>query len=429
MQADTQVNDQAEVEAERQRIYKRTLVIVAISQILSGLGLAAGVTVGALLAQDMLGSTGLAGLPNALLTLGSASAAMLVGRLSQRHGRRAGLSAGYLAGAVGGAGVVVAAVVNSPVLLFLCLFVYGSGMSTSLLARYAGTDLALPERRGQAVSTVLVATTFGAVIGPNMVGPMSGVAAAIGIPELAGPFLLATSAYGLAALVLTILLRPDPLIVARRVARATAQAAGRAIGETVIGRNGRGIALGASVMVVANIVMIAVMTMTPIHMRHHGHGLGATGLVIAVHVAGMFLFSPITGYLVDRAGRIPLMIASCVTLLASGAMAAYAPVESVAILALALGLLGLGWNFGLVSGTAMITDSTPLETRASTQGTVDVCVALSGAGGGALSGVVVATSSYAVLALAGGALALALIPLIVLAQAAQAAARGSQAGA
>jgi MFS family permease len=418
----------AEDDTERQRVYRRTLGVVAFSQMLSGLGIAAGVTVGALLAEEMLGSTSLSGLPSALFTLGSASAAMLIGQLSQYRGRRAGLSVGYLAGALGGAGVVIAALAGSPVLLFASLFVYGSGMSTSLLARYAGADLATPDRRGQAISIVLVATTFGAVVGPNVVGPMGDVARAIGVPELAGPFLLASSAYALAGLVLVILLRPDPLLFARQLALSARESGGPSNTGPAVARR-RGILLGASVLVVANIVMLGVMTMTPIHMRHHGHSLSATGLVIAVHVAGMFLFSPVTGYLVDRVGRAPMMVASGLTLLASGVMAAFAPVDSVAILALALGLLGLGWNFGLVSGTAMITDSTPLETRASTQGTVDVCVALSGAGGGALSGVIVATSSYTTLALAGGALAVLLIPVIVLAQSPRATVRRGQAGA
>lgn len=414
---------------ERQQTYKHTLVVVGASQVLGGVGLAAGVTVGALLAEEMLNSTSFAGLPSALFTLGAAGAAFLVGRISQRWGRRPGLSFGYLAGAVGGVGVVIAASISSPVLLFLSLLIYGSGLSTNLQARYAGTDVASPRQRGQAVSTILVATTFGAVAGPNLVGPMGNVADRLGVPELAGPFILSSVAYLLAAAVLTVLLRPDPLLVARRIAAGTVDASmnAAALGASALQR--RGVALGASVMVVSNVVMIAIMTMTPIHMRDHGHGLSATGLVIGVHVAGMFLPSPITGYLVDRVGRIPMMIAAGITLPAAAVVAALAPHDSVAMLALALGLLGIGWNFGLVSATAMITDATPLETRAATQGTVDVCVALSGAGSGVLSGVVMAAGGYPMVAVAGGVLALALIPIIVMAQATQAAVRDSLAGA
>ncbi|HUG16222.1 MAG TPA: MFS transporter [Thermomicrobiales bacterium] len=411
-----QTKERAQLVAEdQQRVYKRTLTVVVVSQVLAGLGLSAGVTVGALLAEDMLGSTSLAGAPSALFTLGSAGAALIVGRLSQRRGRRVGLSTGYLAGAIGGAGVLIAAIISNPVVLFASLFVYGSGMSTNLQARYAGTDVAPPQRRGQAVSTVLVATTFGAVAGPNLVGPMGGVADAIGIPELAGPFLLSIAAYGLAALVLTVFLRPDPLLFARGIAASAQATSGRVAATLSVELQRRGIAVGAAVMIVTQVVMVSIMTMTPIHMRHHGHGLSATGVVIGVHIAGMYLPSPITGFLVDRIGRILLVIAAGVTLPIAGFIAALAPTDSVAILALALGLLGVGWNFGLVAGTAMITDAAPLETRAATQGTVDVGVALSGAGGGIMSGVMVATTSYATLSLVGGGLALALIPVVVMA--------------
>ena len=180
------------------------------AQILAGAGLAAGITVGALLAEDLLGATRWAGLPAALLTAGSAGAALLIGWITQARGRRVGLSAGYAIGAAGAVGVVVAAERASGWLLLLSLLVCGAGTATNLQARYAGTDLASPGERGRAISRVLFATTLGAVAGPNLVGPMGGVAVALGIPELAGPFLLAVAAYGLAAVTVFVLLRPDP---------------------------------------------------------------------------------------------------------------------------------------------------------------------------------------------------------------------------
>lgn len=178
------------------RAQRRTLFVLVAAQALSGAGLAAGVTVGALLARDMLGSTGFAGLPSALGTAGSALAAVAVGRISQAHGRRPGLVAGYLTGAIGSVGVIVAAAADSAALLFVALFVYGAGTSTNLQARYAGADLAAPAHRARAVSTVLVATTLGGVVGPNLTAPTSYLAHALGLPHLAGPFLLAAVAYG-----------------------------------------------------------------------------------------------------------------------------------------------------------------------------------------------------------------------------------------
>ncbi|MFJ7255608.1 MFS transporter [Streptomyces sp. NPDC098085] len=396
---------------------RRILAVLATSQAFSGAGLAAGVTIGALLAQDMLGSTDLAGLPSALFTAGSALAAVAVGRVSQARGRRPGLAAGYLTGAIGSAGVIAAAVADNPVLLFVALFVYGAGTATNLQARYAGADLAAPAHRARAVSTVLVATTLGGVVGPNLAAPTGNLADTLGIPTLAGPFLLAGAAYALAALVLVIWLRPDPLLLARSLdlqQQATAAAAKTAddTEPTPAHKRGPGLMLGALTTILTQLVMVAIMTMTPVHMHDHGHSTAASGLVIAIHIGAMYLPSPLTGWLVDRYGRIAIAAASGITLLASGITAAAAPADSVAVLALALALLGLGWNFGLISGTAMITDAVPLATRAKTQGMVDVAIAIAGATGGLASGIVVSATSYPVLALTGGILSLAILPAI-----------------
>ncbi|MFG2825341.1 MFS transporter [Kitasatospora sp. NPDC048365] len=402
---------------DRARAQQHTLRVLVASQVLSGAGLAAGVTVGALLAQDMLHSTGLAGLPSALFTAGSALAAVAVGRISQARGRRPGLAAGYLAGAVGSAGVITAAVLDNAVLLFAALFVYGAGTATNLQARYAGADLADSNHRARAVSTVLVATTLGGVLGPNLAAPTGHLAGAFGIPHLAGPFLLSGAAYALAALVLALRLRPDPLLLARALAEAEADAAaasgaGSAPRGTAGSGDPRGVLVGALVMVLTQLVMVAIMTMTPVQLHDHGHGTAATGLVIGIHIGAMYLPSPITGRLVDRYGRRRLAVASGLVLLAAGLLAALAPADSVALLALALALLGIGWNLGLVSGTAIVTDTVPLATRARTQGLVDVSVALAGATGGMASGLVVAATSYPVLAVACGILSLGVLPAV-----------------
>ena len=398
---------------ERERLHRRTLRVLVASQVLGGLGLAAGVTVGALLAEDVLGATALAGLPSALLTLGSAGAALAVGALSERRGRRPGLAAGYLAGALGGAGVVVAAALSSAPLLLVGLLLYGAGTATSLQARYAGADLAPAARRGTAVSSVLVATTLGAVAGPNLVAPTGALADGAGLPALAGPFVLAAAAYAVAALVLLVALRPDPLLAARRLQAAAAAAAASGPPASDSRTDTAAVRLGATVMVVTQLVMVAVMTMTPVHMRDHGHGLTATGLVIGLHVAAMFLPSPVTGRLADRYGSRPVALAGGGSLVAAGLLAAVAPDDSVALLALALVLLGLGWNLGLLAGTTLLAAALPLAGRARTQGRVDVAVALSGAAGGLGSGFVVAASGFSTLSLAGSALSLVVLAAVV----------------
>jgi len=396
-------------------LYKRTLIIVVISQIFGGAGLAAGVTVGALLAQDMLGTDSYAGIPSALLTLGSAGAAMLVGRLSQRFGRRTGLAAGFLAGGIGAIGVIVAAVDRNILLLFASLLVYGAGTATNLQARYAGTDLAKPNQRATAVSIAMVSTTFGAVAGPNLVDVMGRFAESLGIPALAGPFILGAAAFILAGLVLLCLLRPDPYVVAKAIAAAQKKEQNQPseVASPTRGSANRGIIVGATVMILTQIVMVAIMTMTPVHMMHHGHGLSEVGLVIGIHIGAMYLPSLLTGVLVDKIGRTAMAYASGGILLAAALLAALAPADSMLLLIAALALLGLGWNFGLISGTALIVDATDLSTRAKTQGTIDVLIALAGASGGALSGMVVASSSFATLSFAGGVLSLLLIPVVI----------------
>ncbi|MEO3842592.1 MFS transporter [Streptomyces sp. B22F1] len=407
----------------RARAQRRALTVLFAAQVLSGAGLAAGVVNGALLAQDMLGSTSLAGLLGALATAGAALAAAVVGRLSDAYGRRPGLAAGYLAGAVGSAGAVAAAVAGNSALLFAAMVVYGAGTATNLQARYAGADLAAPAYRGRAVSTVLVATTLGGVAGPNLAVPAGDLGAALGVPRLSGLFLVSAAAYGAAALVLAVWLRPDPLLLARELDAAEGSAAppaaepGAAIGaepgaKPPAGRHGPGVLPGALVMVVTQLVMVAIMTMTPVHMHDNGHGTAASGLVIAVHIGAMYLPAPLSGWLVDRRGPLVVAVAAGLAMLAAGVVAA-TTAESTAVFAVALALLGVGWSLGLVSGTAMVTSAIPPATRARTQGLVDVAISAAGAGGGLASGAVVAGAGYPLLTVGGGILALAVVPAAV----------------
>lgn len=403
---------------QRQQIHRRTLITVVISQTFGGAGLAAGITVGALIAQDMLESEALAGLPTTVFTLGAALTAFLVGRITQRAGRRTALGLGFTAGGIGAVGVVFATQMNSPLLLFIALFVYGAGTATNLQARYAGTDLAPPNRKATAISIAMVATTIGAVAGPNLIDPLGGLALRLGFPALAGPFLLAAVAYILAGIVLFILLRPDPFLIARQLeselATPIVSGADGSLPEEPTGQS-RLVRVGALVMIVSQIIMIGIMTMTPIHMRAHDHSMSAVGLVIGLHVAAMWLPSLVTGPLVDKVGPRLTAIAAGVVLLTSGLTAALAPSESLGAILIALILLGIGWNLGLVSGTTLIVHGTRPETRAATQGNIDVWYQVFGAGAGAISGLLLSATGFGSLAVAGGILALIIIPALALA--------------
>ena len=250
-------------------------------------------------------------------------------------------------------------------LLFISLFVYGAGTSTNLQARYAGTDLANEKQRATAISIALVSTTIGAVAGPNLVTPMGNFAMTLGIPALAGPFILAAAAYLVAGLILFLYLRPDPFLVAKAIAIKQEEKVD--LNRTAVNKplqskiNRIGIFVGAMVLVMSHLVMVAIMTMTPIHMQNYGSGLTVVGMVISLHIAAMYLPSLGTGLLVDKFGRTVMVIASGLTLSIAGFIAAFTPGDSLVWLTVALILLGLGWNFGLISGTAIIIDSTDMN--------------------------------------------------------------------
>ncbi|MFB6894126.1 MFS transporter [Kitasatospora sp. NPDC056327] len=415
---------------------RRTLAVLVASQLISGAGLTAGIVVGALLAEQMLGSTGLAGIPTALFTGGSMLGALGIGRLCQYRGRRPGLGLGYAVGALGSLGVVAAVAADQVALLLPSLLVYGAGTATNLLARYAGADLASPHRRARALSRVLLAATLGAVAGPNLVSLTGDVAEAWGIPPLAGPFLLAALGYAAAAVILTALLRPDPLHLARaRIAAPAGPEATDAPGAPGApaapktpgpgpgagadgsgdGGEGRGsgprFATGLWIMLLGQFPKVALMTMTPVHLAANGHGTGTIGLVVSLHIAAMFLPSPLTGLLVDRLGALPVAAASGITLCGAALLAAAAPGDSVVLLATALTLAGVAWNLGLVSGTAVITAALPPARSASTQGLADVGLAVAGSTGGLLSGLAVTAGGYETLAVACAVVALLVTPL------------------
>jgi MFS family permease len=391
--------------ADHAAVQRRTLRVLVLTQLLGGVGLAAGAAVGSLLARDMLGGNALAGVPSAVGVAGGALAAVPISRLMGRFGRRPGLMTGYLTGAAGAGVVLVSAELGSFALLMLGMLLFGAGNTSSLLARYAAADLAAPDRRGSAVSIILFATTFGAVTGPNLIEPTGAVARAVGLPTLAGPFLLSAVAYVVAAVTVTALLRPDPLLVARAAAPPAPLVTGSAWSLVL-----RGPALaGLTAMVGAQLVMVAMMTMTPVHMLSHGHDLGVIGFVISAHLAGMFFFAPVGGVLCDRYGSTTTVQLGAVTLIAAGVSGALAPASSAPWLTLSLFLLGLGWSLSLVGGSTLLTQAVPLERRAAAQGNADLAVGMAGASGGLGSGLVLAASGFVAIALLTAAVSVALL--------------------
>jgi len=391
-------------------VRSRLLRVLIAAQVLGGLGQAAGGAAGALLARDVAGSDAAAGLPLSLLVAGSALAALPISSLSRSAGRRAGLATALLGGAAGATLCVWAGVVESLPLLLLGCLLFGAGNTAVMLARYAAADLSEPERRARTIGIVVFATTFGAVAGPNLLGPAGDAADAAGLPPLTGLFVLAAAAYVAAASVLLALLRPDPLRLAAPVEE-TEDAWGPKVPLTDLLAPPR-VRAGLATIVTANLVMVAVMAMTPVHMRHHDHSLTLVGFVISLHILGMFGPAPLTGRLADRLGARRVALGGCAVLLAAGLLAAAAG-GSVAVLSVGLLLLGVGWNACLISGSTLLVSAVAAGQRPRVEGVGELSMGIAAAAGGALSGPAIAVASYAALAIAAAALAATVAPILL----------------
>lgn len=386
--------------------------MLAAAQVAGGIGFFMGITVAAILARDITGEEALSGIPLAFTVAAGAIAAAPLASWMARAGRRPGLAVGHLVAGAGAGIVVLAAGLESFVVLCLGMAAFGLGNTSNLLARFAATDLAEPQRRARAISVVLLATAAGAVAGPNFASSAAPLAEALGVLDSAGAFAVAVVAHGVAALILLVLLRPDPLLVARDSRQAIDAPAARWAAALRDLANWPRLALvGVTAMAASNVAMVAVMTMTPLHMEDAGQSLSAVGLVISLHVGGMYLPSPISGWLADRHGRLPVLTGGGVALIAAGALAAVAPGDQTLLMALALVALGLGWNLGLVGGSALLTDAVDEERRAQTQGAADLVMGLAGVSGNLVAGPLFHAGAFGVLGAGAAAIGVLLIGL------------------
>ena len=401
-------------------LQRRTVTTLAGSQVLGGVGVSAGAAVGALLAADVSGSETWAGLGGTAQTLGGALAALVVARVMAAKGRRPGLTTGYLMAIVGGLLVVAASVVGSFVVLLVGFLLFGGATAANSQARFAATDLADDAHRGRHLSVVVWATTIGAVAGPNLTGPGQWVARQLHLPPLVGPYVLSLVGIALAALVLTAALRPDPLLTARSLQvdhdepDPTAGLEGEATRGWAVIRTRPDALMGVVAMALGHVVMVSVMIMTPLHMRHGHAGLEIIGLVISLHVVGMYAFSPLTGWAVDRWGSRAVIAVGAGVLLTASLLAASTTSGHSLRLTAALVLLGMGWSCTLIAGSTLLTAAVPLRQRPAAQGLSDVAMGLAGGGGGALAGVVVGWWGYPALGLLAGGAALLLGLLVPL---------------
>ncbi len=375
------------------QVRRRTLAVLAATQMLGGAGLSTTAAVGGLDAARLSGSAAVGGLAPTAAALGAALVGLPLARTAERAGRRIGLRQGYLTATAGAAVASVAVAAGSWRLLIAAAVLIGAATATTLAARFAATDLVAPGQRGRALSVVMWATTTGAVSGPNMAEPARRLASLVGAAPGTGPYLMCAVLFGAAALGVQVGLRPDPLLVARSLRAAPvpeAPALRPADGAPAL----RAPALATASLVVAQAVMVALMSMAPLHLAHGGAGLHVIGLAISVHVGSMYALSPVFGWLSDRVGRRTVLGLGAGLLVASALLASTAAPHAALLLSAALAGLGVGWSAVLVSGSALLIDAVHAADRARVQGRTDAVMNLSGALGGGVAGAIVAATSY-----------------------------------
>ncbi len=385
--------------AEVALVQRKTIWVLSTAQVLSGIAIAGAVPVGALIAGSIADSEAAAGLAQTCTIIGSALIALPLARIALSRGRRVALTTGFGIGVLGAVIIIYAAVLRNLALVYVGCVVFGVASAASYQARYTATDLAPESHRARALSWVVWAGTIGAVLGPNLLNFSGSIGMSLGLPQLAGPYLLGGLTLLAATVTLFLFLRPDPYLLATANRSAASGVIERPKLSDALGHvRGRPRAiLGITTVAIGHVVMVMVMVMTPIHMAHVDVSLQLIGFVISVHVAGMYAFSPIVGWGVDRLGRIPVIVIGIGILAAACVIAGLAPGDDTRQLGVGLFLLGLGWSCTLIAGSTLLTDEVTAADRPAVQGLSDLIMNVAGGVGGAIAGLIVLFASYAAL--------------------------------
>lgn len=380
--------------------------MLATGQAFGGFGLGATLSVGALLAVELSGTTAWSGAAATLSTLGSAASAIPLANLAYRMGRRVALATGAALAITGAMSMILAASLRSFPIELIALFLLGAGSAVALQARFAAADIPVSGPRGKDLSLVVWATTVGAVVGPNLIAPGESLGLAIGLPHLAGPFLFTIFAQTTSTLIFWFGLRPDPLLIAKELAGLPARRVNPGFKAAIAVIRERPMA-GYAVLTIAlsHMVMVSVMSMTPAHLSAAGHSLSDVGLTISLHIAGMYAFAPVFGMLADRIGSVKTIVLGQLIFLVAIGFAGIGQ-DNFQMVMTGLFLLGLGWSASTVAGSALLTEVLPTDEKTKVQGFSDSLMNLSGAFGGAISGTILLLYTF------GGLNAAALIPVV-----------------
>ena len=390
------------------KIQAKTVRTLALGQALGGFGFGSTLSVGAIMATELSGSAAFSGAAATLSTLGSAFAAIPLANIAARRGRRYALGLGAGLAILGAIGMITAAALRSFPVELVALFFLGSANAVSLQARFAAADIPTSRPKAKDISIVVWATTFGAVIGPNLIAPGESLGVTLGLPHLAGPFLLTILAQTLSTTVFWFGLKPDPLLLAQKIDSEKQALQRRKFREAIPIIRQKPIAAFAVISIaLSHMVMVSVMSMTPAHLSITGHSLSDVGFTISLHVAGMYALSPIFGLVSDRFGARKTIILGQLILLASLAVSGFGA-NNFSMVVLGLFLLGLGWSSATVAGSALLSESLDISEKPVVQGLSDSLMNLSGAFGGAISGTILILFGFA------GLNAAALLPVILI---------------
>lgn len=393
----------------QERTRKRLIWTLFTGNAIIATGFIGLVTISTLVAEQITGSTRLAGIPGTLGTVGVAVGAATLSSLSLRIGRRPTFAAGYAGAALGAALIALAISRASLALLLMGMFIIGVGRSVGQLARYAAGDLRDAKHRARAIGLIVWASTIGAIAGPLLIGPTSGFAEANGFDALLGPTVVGIIGFVLGSLIMFVGLRPEPLTLVVTDHDENSRDSAGSIPQLFALPTVR---LAITSLMTSQFVMALIMVMTPLFIRANNGSLATVGWVMMAHAFGMFAIAPLTGQLVDRFGARRVIALAVLTLVTSALIAAAANAAQTPTLIVGLFLLGVGWNFGFVAGSTLLQEGLAIGDRLKIQGFADSMTWMGGAVAAGLSGVIVAGSSYATLALLGALLAFApLVPL------------------
>ena len=378
--------------SELEQIQRRTIRVLALGQVLGGFGLGSVLSIGSLLARDLSGSESWAGSAATFSTLGAAIWAIPLSRLAYARGRRVSLATGAALAITGATTVIESAHLRSFPLLLLGIFLLGAGSATSLQARFAATDIPMTGKTGRSIGLVVWATTIGAVSGPNLFGPGDQLGHFLGLPPMTGPFLFTVVAQIGSTLIFWFGLRPDPLLYAQKLQAKTKhkisiKSAIQTLKVNVVPR------FAIFSVALSHMVMVSVMSMTPVHMQDMGYDLVVVGFTISLHIAGMYAVSPVMGILADKIGKVQLILLGQFMYLLAIGCAGFGQMDRVQV-TIGLTLLGLGWSASTVAGSALLSASVPANEKTNVQGVSDSTMNLSGAIGGGIAGAILSAVAF-----------------------------------